>query len=1059
MRDQMMKISGYKTDKDFYAAFPDEASFMKKHGKAYAKAAQGARLKRITYGDKYDEIDAATTGSTAAQRYAASMPAAAAQGEGGKKGMGLGEMMGTAKQAYGLYNSFSGSGGAAAGSAASSIGSSAGSAASSGASSGMLSGIMGMFKENGGPIKKVNRKGRIKKAIDGTTMGPQNDPGPSNAPDWYQHNNPYFATEPGPTNNPIASQQQSGPATIAQMPTGPQPVSSVDKAPTGAGAANAPGNGYQQLAPVENKLKGWGKTVGKIDFLGIGGKVITGIGALKAEKEEKRRAKQARDLSRLTLTAARSKDIDADRHDYESRTNQRELQLPVNTGEEFFPVYGNGKEAVVRNGGKLKKAQGYKEAFAGGSFANYTGNAKGGGGAGGQSVAGSATSGVWGMVGTAGGNIAAQATGNNAGGQLGGTVGEAVGRYWGPIGAAVGKVAGTAIGGLVDTNPKKTKKYNREAGRYMAEETAIGMGAGIQNQYTSNVRNGGKLKEYREGGTIENESLGGKLKTLWGGEIETISQNPYLPNSGETGMLKGATHEEGGIGVAYSDDGSTDKVSAEAETREPIYEVTNGDGEAEAVVAGNLKISKANAEMLGDKKAGNMKVKNYVNMLSKKEAISTKDYETNSKEAEEFTPITSFDKAKDNALRLNMMGADMRLKGLAHKKTMVANLQNSINETAEEYGLSAPDLAEGKYKKASKEQRARFGKNLSKLEDGGPIKSQYEQEMEYYETEPLPVKAPSKSVEATKKNLHAPEDWNTVQPSNAQYNRELEHLEDGPVTNPTVTRYDSTVPDAAKKDGGLFSKDNIDKAMTAYNQILPYTRKSDKEALDQNQLMGEHFALSNNKVEPVYAKGYNPQLDVPYDITLQEMRNETRATTRSAQRMAGYNPAVAANIAAQEYGAMQKIGAEEFRMNQGRRDQVATANRAATNTAQLKNMEIYDQQYVRQSQAKSNTKAITQAALSSISEKFAKNKLENRKLQTYENMYNYRYDKEYRAQNENGLQTFNTKGNSPGESAKSEAEEMADMEDKMFEYKAKQRAERKAKVSRDGAMLKHLKRI
>jgi hypothetical protein len=42
------------------------------------------------------------------------------------------------------------------------------------------------------------------------------------------------------------------------------------------------------------------------------------------------------------------------------------------------------------------------------------------------------------------------------------------------------------------------------------------------------------------------------------------------------------------------------------------------------------------------------------------------------------------------------------------------------------------------------------------------------------------------------------------------------------------------------------------------------------------------------------------------------------------------------------------------------------------NDAQLKNIGLYDQQYIRQSQAKSNTKAITQAALSSIADKYSK---------------------------------------------------------------------------------------
>jgi len=73
------------------------------------------------------------------------------------------------------------------------------------------------------------------------------------------------------------------------------------------------------------------------------------------------------------------------------------------------------------------------------------------------------------------------------------------------------------------------------------------------------------------------------------------------------------------------------------------------------------------------------------------------------------------------------------------------------------------------------------------------------------------------------------------------------------------------------------------------------------------------------------------------------------------------------------------------------------------NQSKLQNLGILDQQYERQAGAKSNTKAITQAALNSISAKYLQNELENKTLQTYENMYNYRYGKDMRAQNWNEL--------------------------------------------------------
>jgi hypothetical protein len=186
-----------------------------------------------------------------------------------------------------------------------------------------------------------------------------------------------------------------------------------------------------------------------------------------------------------------------------------------------------------------------------------------------------------------------------------------------------------------------------------------------------------------------------------------------------------------------------------------------------------------------------------------------------------------------------------------------------------------------------------------------------------------------------------------------------------------------------------------------FGQILPYIRPTDQEALDPRQLMGELYALSTNKLEPVQAQPYSPQLRVPYDISLQDQLNEITASERAAQRMMGYNPAAQANVAAQTYGAKSKVLADQFRMNQAMKDQIYSGNIATLNDAELKNLDIYDRQYGRQEQAKSNTKATAQAALNSIADKYAKNALENRTLGVYENLYNYRYDKSGRAVNMN----------------------------------------------------------
>jgi hypothetical protein len=187
------------------------------------------------------------------------------------------------------------------------------------------------------------------------------------------------------------------------------------------------------------------------------------------------------------------------------------------------------------------------------------------------------------------------------------------------------------------------------------------------------------------------------------------------------------------------------------------------------------------------------------------------------------------------------------------------------------------------------------------------------------------------------------------------------------------------------------------------NQALPYLRPSDVEELDPNQLAGEMYAMATNQLEPVQAQTYQPQLSVPYDISLQDILNENEATFRSQQRLVGYNPALQGQLSAQKYSANQKVLGEQFRMNQAMKDQIYRENRNILNDAQLKNLGILDQQYARQAEAKSKTKATTQTALNSISAKYAQNKLENRTLQVYENMYNYRFDPKFRAMNMNPL--------------------------------------------------------
>ena len=644
----------------------------------------------------------------------------------------------------------------------------------------------------------------------------------------------------------------------------------------------------------------------------------------------------------------------------------------------------------------------------------------------------------WEAAGDFGSNVGGAIVGHDAGSQIGGTVGGTLGKaVGGPMGEAIGKTLGTVAGGLLDTNDKKLKKAQDATQRNMGT-IAFGKGAQslqaqnasfmkdggyVSNNWTPQVitkfgdhspkdvynfahegmdslRAGGHLRAYRDPSeeAMESYAMGGELKTHWGGHMEEMSENPYLPDGGVTYMPHGQSHDESdgkgrtGIGITYGDN------PVEVERREPIMKLKDGStGEDNLVVFGNLEIPKYGVEMLGDKKAKGMKFKNYVSDLSKSETKQNKTIQKSAEELADFTPRTSFDKLKFAGLQANVLGGNMKLKEIADTKQKAAALQNAINDTAEEFGLDADSLAKGRAKMVDFDDESSMARKGKKVTKGKP-------------------KAKAAPVRFKKPGLAPVEDLDlSVMP---KYTRTSDQVAASDARQLRSTMDTMGFGDDYKDDARPISqetlnekpKDKLSSYVKALNSIVPYLRPSDAEELDGRQLYGEMYALSQNQEEPVQAQLFSPELTNPYTISLQDQMNEITAQTRAAQRMAQGNPAAQAAIAAQAYEAISKVKGEEFRMNQAIANQVQTGNIATMNDAKIKNLGILDQQYVRQATAKSNTKAITQAALNSISDKYAKNEASNRKLQTYENMYNYRYDASGRATNMNPLQQFTPSG-------------------------------------------------
>lgn len=746
---------------------------------------------------------------------------------------------------------------------------------------------------------------------------------------------------------------------------------------------------YDQFPTEESFIAKYGaklKKAGLGDMLkGVSpetpGKLIQGFQKLKAEKEKRKSLDQWADVTGLVSEVAGLR----------SEEPERKYVRPedvVNSGEEFFPIYGVGTN-VLKHGGEIQNTYAPNTLY---DDLEYTPLKK-------------AVNGEW-MKGTPFGeyaekyadplsNLISSIGGENAGGDIGGTIGETAGTMLGgPIGGFVGKLGGQAIGALIDRNPAKIKKARKEINQNIGQIGMMNNIAGVQQQYSSFMEEGGQitnpqlitkfgehsvkdLLDLRTGGNIRQNStselddyaFGGDLK-VYNGEAEPISYNPYTES--ETIMFRGPSHENGGMPIKYGNS------PVEVEGGEPAVKMKDGGNSESLVVFGNLQIPNG---MLEDPNAKGKKFKNYIADLAKTENRANKTMTSSLKMIDEIDAATSFDKLKLSSLKANIMGSEMKLKDIADKKEKAANIQNAINQTAEEQGLLADDLAKGKITKA------KYGKKMAangiqdfKFSTERPKQSAWDatrpmnDELTYYPSE----------FEVDAEEDIKPEDWMMK-----------EELFTG------------------KKDKKKFDWEKaIDKGLTAAKSMVPYLRPSDVEDIDPRQYAAELSALTDD-VEPVYAQTRQPKFVTPQNISLQDILNENIADFRATEKLLANNPAALAMLNAQKYAANQKVLGEQFRMNQAEKQRVAETNRLIQDEVEKQNLQILDTQQYRQALAKSKTKAVTRKALESISNKYLQNQLENRKLQAYENLYNYRFDEKGRAINMNAPYEWNLSGNKP----------------------------------------------
>lgn len=184
---------------------------------------------------------------------------------------------------------------------------------------------------------------------------------------------------------------------------------------------------------------------------------------------------------------------------------------------------------------------------------------------------------------------------------------------------------------------------------------------------------------------------------------------------------------------------------------------------------------------------------------------------------------------------------------------------------------------------------------------------------------------------------------------------------------------------------------------TTQTTVIPPSRRPSFEGMSPvpwTQIVPEMAALFD---EPDFVPGqrFDPKLFQPYQVTFQDRLNENNASFRAAaMQMSGNNASALSVLAGQKYMADSQVLADEFRTNQGITNDITNKNIALLNDAQLQNLQLADTQFVRQEQAKSNTRANVWNAANSISNKIAQHNLENKQFNAVSSMFpQYKFDR------------------------------------------------------------------
>ena len=712
MKAEFLKIAGVKSEAEFYKKFPSEEAFMKKHGKAIKKL----MAKKAKVGDIIPNIqtpkanrlpirfDSKVLTNLANERLAKpsveeqqaeemrqlQLEQLQTQIEANKKaveddgGGGIGNMIGD------VFSMFGGQGG----------GKNSGDTTKGSVIVGDLE-LIGTDAGGGPDFGSGKRGAKVKKFEPHMMYDPKTGKG-------YKANKPadhkrmkklgyLHADEMKKTSKAQVGDQISGMEGLADFNQGQDQYTGLQK--------NYSNAQYNQDGSPMNFMQRASGELGDEDgfFQKVGGKALSDVFKFKdmfeAQKEQERRLEQQLKITDLSVTAAKS----------QPEKIAKKFSRPEdysNTGEEFFPVYGVGTNVLGKHGGAYKAQNGgmfndpgytplvnvnqVKSFGRGGMLGSNSylvPKAQGGFDFGNFSYGSDQQS----------SQFADQVGFNNdAGSQVGGQVGGTIGSLFGPIGKKVGTFLGRGVGDLLDRSDRRQEKMSNDIMQGETELAYSAVGPQIQAGYASHVREGGSIPSNPS--MLDTMKMGGELKTLWGGEAETVSYNPYA--GGESIQFKGNSHDyrdpktgQTGIGVAYGKDSVANNEAVVEVENEPAQQLRDGGGTENLVVYGDLKIPKNFVDELGDERAKGKKFKKYVgDVLNKDEAKINKRMEEASELTLDANDNTSIGQLESSTSDVIIKGGDMKLKAIADKKMMLADLQSALNDTFDELEMKGNEF-------------------------------------------------------------------------------------------------------------------------------------------------------------------------------------------------------------------------------------------------------------------------------------------------------------------------------------------------------------------------------